>query len=119
MMGNLLGFCLFGGMWPAWATPLCSSFPLLFSFCGNSEITIYHLAYFGCHLAFRCSLSHADLEQWHQLASTFPSLSETSDSVVYPHSSSGCFIGEVALPQAHFGVYYSEVQGCLEGLCSA
>lgn len=68
--------------WWNGATPLCSSFLVLFSFCGNPDISIYDLTNSGWDLAFRCSLSPVELEQWHQLDATFLTLSEIMDLVV-------------------------------------
>lgn len=71
--------------------PLCSLFPVLFSFCGNPAISIFDLANNNWDLGFRRSLSPEELEDWHCLVAIFPALSETSDSVTWPHTSSGNF----------------------------
>ena len=42
-------------------------------------------------LAFRRALSPEELEDWQSLSALFPVLSESADSVVWPHSASGRF----------------------------
>ena len=77
-MGNPVTFGLIGGT----GHHLCSSFLVIFSFCGNLDITIFDLTNSGWNLAFSCSLSPVELEQWHKLDATFLTLSEILDSVV-------------------------------------
>lgn len=48
-------------------------------------VSIHDLAVSNWNLGFRRALSPAELEDWHRLAATFPTLSETSDTVVWPH----------------------------------
>lgn len=107
--------------WLDWwhgAAPMCSSVPLLFSFCGHPDITIFELASSGWDLAFRRSLSPKELDTWHQLAATFPLLSESPDCVVWPHSPSGIFLVKSLYQKLISGTASSKFKDvCLEGSC--
>ena len=77
--------------WWCGASPLASTFPVLFSYCPNPQISISELASNYWDLQLRRSLSPAELEDWQRLAALFPSLSEEEDTVVWPHSPSARF----------------------------
>lgn len=70
---------------------LSVSFPTLFSYCPNSDTSTVELSANNWDLAFRRSLSPEEFEDWQRLFALFPTLSETVDSVVWPHISSGHF----------------------------
>lgn len=77
--------------WWSGDSPLASSFPILFSYCSNQEISISELSRNNWDLGLRRSLSPAELGDWHRLAALFPVLSEGKDSVAWPHAASGKF----------------------------
>ncbi|KAE8798655.1 hypothetical protein D1007_26144 [Hordeum vulgare] len=64
---------------------LSVTFPTLFSFCPEPDISIAELAGDNWDLAFRRALSPEELVQWQHLAALFPSLSEAEDSMLWPH----------------------------------
>ena len=66
-------------------------FPTLLSYYTNPNISIAELSANNWDLAFRCSLSPAELEDWQRLTAFFPMISETADTMVWPHTSSGHF----------------------------
>lgn len=72
-------------------SPLCSIFPVLFSFCSKPEISISELVLNNWDFGFHRSLSPAELDDWHRLVAVFPTLSETPDSVIWHHTASGRF----------------------------
>lgn len=61
--------------------PLAASFPILFSYCSNLQISISELSANNWDLGFRRALSPEELDQWQQLAALFPLLSEEADAV--------------------------------------
>ena len=71
--------------------PSSLSFPVLFSYCPNPGISIAEVVANNWDLAFRRALSPEELEDWQSLSALFPVLSESADSVVWPHSASGRF----------------------------
>lgn len=77
--------------WWSGDSPLASSFPVLFSYCSNPDISISELSANEWDLGLRRSLSPVELDDWHRLAALFPTLSEEDDSVVWPHVASGKF----------------------------
>ena len=80
--------------WLDWWTgdaTLASSFPVLFSYCPNLEISIFELSHNGWDFGFRRSLSPEELGDWNRLGALFPALSEEADSVSWPHTTSRKF----------------------------
>ena len=91
-------FCVGNGsavrFWLDWWSgdaPLAVSFPVLFSYCPNPQISIAEVAANNWDLAFRRALSPEELEEWQSLSALFPVLSEEADSVVWPLTASGIF----------------------------
>lgn len=78
--------------WWCGDAPLARSFPVLFSFCPNPDISVAEVAANNWDLAFRRSLTPEELEDWQSLSAFLPLLSETPDSVVWPHSASSRFL---------------------------
>ena len=70
---------------------LAVTFPVLFPYCSNPEISIFELSLNNWDLDLRRTLSPEELEDWHHLTTCFPLLSEEEDSMVWPHSASGRF----------------------------
>lgn len=87
--GSLVRFSL---DWWHGDAPLCSSFPVLFSYCANPEASIWELAAAHWDFGFRRALSPVELANWQELTATFPTLSETPDRLLWPHSPSGKFL---------------------------
>ena len=77
--------------WWSGDAPLAVSFPVLFSYCSNPQISIAKVAANNWDLAFRRALSPEELEDWQSLSALFPTLSEIPDSVVWPLTTSGRF----------------------------
>lgn len=71
--------------------PLHLSFPTLFSYCSNQEISIRELSLCNWDLGFRHSLSPVELASWQDLSALFPTLSEADDGLLWPHTTSGKF----------------------------
>ena len=55
---------------------LSVSFPTLFSYCPNPDISIAELSVNNWDLDFRRSLYPIEFEEWHRLSALFPTLSE-------------------------------------------
>ena len=77
--------------WWCGDSPLSVTFPTLFSYCSDPNISIAKLASQGWNLAFRRSLSPVEFEDWQRLTALFPTLSTVRDSVLWPLSASGHF----------------------------
>ena len=77
--------------WWCGDSPLSVTFPTLFSYCSDPNISIAMLASQGWNLAFRRSLSPVEFEDWQRLTALFPTLSTVRDSVLWPLSASGRF----------------------------
>ena len=77
--------------WWVGDSTLVVAFPVLFSYCDDTEVSIFELSARGWVLDFRRSLSPEELEDWQRLTACFPLLSEEEDAVVWPLSSSGRF----------------------------
>ena len=77
--------------WWVGDSTLAVAFPVLFSYCDDTEVSISELSARGWVLDFRRSLSPEELEDWQSLSALFPVLSESADSVIWPHSASGRF----------------------------
>lgn len=77
--------------WWCGESPLAVSFPVLFSYCFEPEISVSELSANNWDLAFRRSLSPEALADWQRLAACMHVLSVEEDSVTWPHSPSGIF----------------------------
>ena len=70
--------------WWCGDSPLSVTFPTLFSYCPDSDISTMELAANGWDLDFRRSLSPEEFEDWQRLTACFPLLSEEDDSGLTP-----------------------------------
>lgn len=55
------------------------------------EISISEISRNNWDLGSRRVIFPIELEDWHKLVTIFPTLSESADSVIWPHSASGRF----------------------------